>query len=120
MIDNAVSGAFTHRHTPLQIGLALVARDKSIIEVFHGYGVTCSYDEAIRFKSSAAHTAARNTKKLGLSKNAAGLIQVVNDNLDANLLSPNGMQSIHTLVTLVMHTYLTFYMLLILVFYYTN
>ena len=81
--------------------MGLVARDKSIIEVFHDYGVTCTYNEVLHFKSSAAHTAAKNTEKLGLSKSAAGLILVIADNFDANL-SSNGMQSTHALATLVM------------------
>ena len=99
MIGNTVSGACTHRHIPLHIGLGLVAHDKSFIEVFHHYGVTCTYDEVFGFKSSAAHTAARNIEKLGLSKSAARLIQVAADNFDN--FWPNGMQSTHALVTLV-------------------
>ena len=101
MIGNTVTGAVTHRHTMLQIGLGLVAHDKSIIEVLHDYGVTCTYDEVLRFKSSAAHAATRNIEKLGLSQSSGGLIQVVADNFDATISSPNGMQSTHALATLV-------------------
>ena len=93
---------FTNLLTLLQIGL--VVRDKSIIEVLHHYGVTWTYDEMLRFKSSTAHAAARSIEQLGLSQCDAG-IQVIEDNFDATISSPNGLQSTgqstHALATLV-------------------
>ena len=44
-----------------------------------------SNDEVLRFKSSAAHAAARNKETLMISKSDAGLVQVVADGYDANI-----------------------------------
>ena len=68
LLCNIVTVSVTHRPTLLQIALGLVARDKTIIEVFHDYGGTCTYDEVLRFKSSAAHAAAKSIEKLGSHK----------------------------------------------------
>ena len=62
--------------------------------------IWCSYDEVLRFKSSAAHAAAKNREKLGISSTGGGLIQAVADNFDANISSANGLESTHALAIL--------------------
>ena len=62
--------------------------------------VTCSYDEVLCFKSSAAHAAAKNREKIGISSTGGGLIQAVADNFDANISSANGLKSTHALAIL--------------------
>ena len=83
--------------TLLQIGCSVVVRDKSTIEVLHHYGVTCTYNELLRMKSSATHAAARRVEKIGLSQCDAGLIQVIAVNFDATISTSNGLgQSCNT------------------------
>ena len=88
MVGNIVTGAVTNKPTMLQIALGVVVREKT-------------YDEVLRFKSSAAHAAAKSTDKLGISCSTDGLVQVVADNFDANISSPNSVKSTHALAILV-------------------
>ena len=100
MVGNMVTCAVSNNPTLLQIALGVVIREKTNIELLHGLGITSSYDEVLRFKSSAAYAAARNKEKLGISKSDAGLVQVVADNFDATIASPNGIKSTHALAIL--------------------
>ena len=100
MVGNMVTCAITNKPTFLQIALGVFIREKTVIELLHDFGITSSYDEVLRFKSSAAHAAAKNMEKLGISRSDAGLVQVVADNFDANISSPNGVQSTHALAIL--------------------
>ena len=91
-----------HNHpTDLQIDLGVLVRDsKKLIELLHAFGVTCSYDEILRFKKSAAFSAAADMDLLGISQADSGLIQVVADNFDADISSQNGKLSTHSLAVL--------------------
>ena len=100
MTGNMVARAVSNKPTQLQIALGVVLRSKFNIELLHKYGATCSYDEVFRFKSSAAHAAAKNREKLGISSTGGGLIQAVADNFDANISSANGLKSTHALAIL--------------------
>ena len=68
----------------------------------HDFGVTCSYSEVLRFKASAATTAAQdvhsNLRTLTDAKH--GLIQAVADNFNANISSQNCLRSTHALALL--------------------
>jgi len=88
-----------HNHpTDLQIDLGVLVRDsKKLIELLHAFGVTCSYDEILRFKKSAAFSAAADMDLLGISQTDSGLIQVVADNFDVDISSQNGKLSTHSL-----------------------
>lgn len=101
MAGNMVTCAITNKPTLLQIALGVVIREKMNIELLHNLGITCSYDEVLRFKSSAAHAASKDIEKLGIACENTGLIQVVADNFDANISSPNGIKSTHALALLV-------------------
>ena len=57
--------------TLLQIALGVVICEITNIELLHGLGIMSSNDEVLRFKSSAAHAAARNKEKLRISKSDA-------------------------------------------------
>ena len=70
----------------------------------YDYRVTCSYDELLRFKKSAAVTASTDPSKQGISDARQGLIQVVADNFDCDICSPNGKLSTHSLAMIVMQT----------------
>ena len=56
-------------------------RQKSVIECSHTICVTSSYNKILRFKSSAAHGAARNQELVGIRPGSEVLVQCVADNL---------------------------------------
>ena len=56
--------------------------------------VTSSYDEVLRFKSSAARKAGGDSTRRGLFNVRNGLMQTVTDNYDANIFSMNGLKPI--------------------------
>ena len=93
--------AVANMATWLQIALGIVIRDRANIELLHNFGITCTYDETLRFKSSAAPAAAKGIEKLGLSLSDTGHIQMVADNYDAEISSPNGLRSTHALAMLI-------------------
>ncbi len=97
MAGNMVTCAVTNKPTRLQIALGVVIREKMNIELLHDLGITSSYNEVLHFKSSAAHAASEDIRKLGISSENAGFVQVVADNFDANISSANGIRSTHAL-----------------------
>lgn len=100
MAGNMVTCAVTNKPTLLQIAVGVVIREKMNIELLYNLGVTSSYDEVLRFKSSAAHAASKDMENLGISADNTGLVQVVADNFDANISSANGVKSTHALALL--------------------
>ncbi len=100
LIGNMITSTVKNTATTLQIALGIVARDKSIINTLHDFSVTSSYDEILRFKSSAASHTANINKTQGLFNAENGLIQAVIDNYDANISSLNGLKSTHAMALL--------------------
>ncbi len=87
--------------TPLQIALAVLLRDsKELVKAFFDFGVTCSYDELLRFKKSAAFTANANMDLAGLKREIDSLIQGVGDNFDQEISSQNGKLQTHSMALL--------------------
>ena len=87
--------------TPLQIALAVLLRDsKEQVKSFHDFGVTCSYDELLRFKKSVAFDANAKMDITGLKKNEKSLIQGVGDNFDQQIFSQNGKLQTHSMALL--------------------
>ena len=101
LMGNMVTSIVTKRPTTLQVALGVLVRSKSLVETLHEFGVTCTYDEMLRFKSSAAADAAQNSILSGISSSNDGLVQTVADNFDANISSQNGLCSTHALALLV-------------------
>ena len=64
--------------------------------------MTCSYDEILQFKKSAAVSSAKDLAEQGMSDAKHGLVQVVSDNFDTDISSPNGKASTHSLAMIVM------------------
>ena len=89
LIGNIVTGSIANKATALQIALGVVVREKSIIELLHKFGIT-SYTEVLRFRCSKAHAASKSQEHLGMEQNS-GFVQVVADNFDADISSPNGL-----------------------------
>ena len=100
MIGNMVTAAITNRPTPLLVDVSVKIRQRDLIETLYDFGVTCSYDEYLRFKASAASSAAKDRIFHGISHGRNGLVQVVVDNFDTEISSQNGLQSTHSLALL--------------------
>lgn len=98
LIGNIITSALRHKSTDLQIALGILLRDsKTILGYTYDYGITCSYDEILRFKKSAAMIASKEPSVHGISSAEVGLVQTVVDNFDADIHSPNGKLSTHSL-----------------------
>ena len=74
-----------------------MVQGKRLIEHLYEYGVTASYDEALKFKVSAAATSTNKDKSKNLNQNG-GLILGVCDNFDANICTQNGIKQIYSLL----------------------
>lgn len=69
------------------------------MKTMNDFGVTCTYDELLRFKKSVAVEAAKSAELTVISKAKDGLVQVVVDNFDAEMASQNGKLSTHSWFT---------------------
>lgn len=102
LIGKIITSVLTNHATPLQIGLGVFLRDsKNAVMTMSAFRVTCTYDELLRFKRSAATSAARNSELTSISKASDGLVQCVVDNFDADISSQNGKISTHSLAMLI-------------------
>lgn len=92
----------TNQPTSLQIALGVLLRhSKALVNLMHDFGVTCSYDEVLRFKKSPAAAATKEFALSGISSSGLDMVQVVSDNFDADISSQNGKLSTHSLAVLV-------------------
>ena len=79
------------------VALAVMVRQKEVVEHLHEYRVVCSYDELKRFRSSVAfHASSANNSSI-LRHHSEGLVQAVADNFDCNISSMNGLRQTHSL-----------------------
>ena len=65
------------------------------------FRVTCSYDEIVRFKRTAALAATRDMKLSGITQGSLELIQAVAENFDAEISSHNGEITTRSLTMLI-------------------
>ena len=70
------------------------------MKTMNDFGMTCTYDELLRFIKSVAVAAAKSTELTAISKVEDGLVQVMVDNFDADIASQNGKLSTHSLAVL--------------------
>jgi len=96
LIGNIVTNAVSGRFTTLQIALGVVLNKKGLIEQFHNFLASCSYDEVLRLKASAA-VAVSSASLIGNVRAEESLVQLVSDNFDAQMSSQNGLLSTHSL-----------------------
>ena len=68
-----------------------------LVNHFYDFGVTCSYDEILRFKKSAALDATIQSSLSGIFDNHTGLVQAIADNFDAYISAKNGKVSTHSI-----------------------
>lgn len=105
LISNMVTSAILKHPTPLQISLAVYFHRKKTIKFLYDYLVCCSYDELNRFKKSSAKAKYLQVcSERRQPSRADGLVQVIVDNFDANLSSPNGLVSTHEMATIETHS----------------
>jgi len=101
LIGNIITNVLSNNPTNLQIALGNLIRDsKSLINQMYQFRVTCSYDEILRFKKSAALAATKEIQLSGIHQGGVGLIQAVADNFDADISSQNGKMTTHSLAML--------------------
>ena len=102
LIGNMITAAVHNCPTDLQVALGVLFRNsKNHLTHLYKYGVTCSYTEVQRFKRSAAVSATKTQKTHGIANSEDGMIQVVVDNFDTDIYSPNGKLSTHSLAMIV-------------------
>lgn len=102
MIGSVITGVLKSYPTGIQVALGVkMGRSKQCVNLLHEFGVTCSYDEVLRFKRSAASAATKDMALTGISESTSGLLQVVADNFDADIASQ---KTFHTLVSYYNHT----------------
>jgi hypothetical protein len=101
LVRNIITSAIKNHPTPLQIALGVLFHRKKVISHMHDYLVSCSYDEVLRFKrSSAVAKYMQICRERRRPVTVEGLVQVIVDNFDAELSSPNGLVSTHDLAIL--------------------
>ena len=101
LIGNIITSIVQDCSTPLQLALGtLLIRSKSLLNHFREYRVTCSHDEMLRFKKSAAVHSAKAVYLQGVPDNNS-LFQVITDNYDAILHSQSNKLLCHCLATIV-------------------
>lgn len=93
VIGNIITAIVTGNPTDLQIALGVLIRgSKQVINQMYQFGVTCSYDEALRFNTSATVTAAGKMDRAGIVCADVDLVQIIS--------SQNGKMSTHSLAML--------------------
>lgn len=102
LIGNIITSVTSNKFTDLQLALGNLIRDsKTLINNMYHFRITCSYDEILRFKKSAAIAATKDIKLSGIHEGSKGLINSIVDNFDANISSQNGKVSTHSLAMLI-------------------
>ena len=96
LIGNIITSIISNKFTDLQLALGNLMRDsKALMNRMYQFKVTCSYDEILRFKKSAALAANKDIKLSGIHQGSMGLIQTLVDNFDASISSQNGKLATH-------------------------
>ncbi len=86
-LASIITGSLSNHPTHLQVALGVLIRSsKELVNQLHAFGVTCSYDEVLRFKKSAALATTHDACLSGISNASGGLVQVVGDNSDADII----------------------------------
>ncbi|CAH3045352.1 unnamed protein product [Porites lobata] len=63
----------------------IITNSRKLINPFYQFGVTCSYDEILRFKNLQLWPLRKEIKLSGIEQASDGLIQAVADNFDADI-----------------------------------
>ena len=102
LIGNIITNVLSNNPTNLQIALGnLIRVSKSLTNQMYQFRVTCSYDDILHLKKSAALAATKEIQLSGIHEGGVGLIQAVADNFDADISSQNGKMTTHSLAMLI-------------------
>ena len=86
LLGNVITSIVKKRWTDLQVGLAVMVRNKQAVEHLSDYGVVCTYNELLRFRFSAAVFASSLSSQAVLHHCSQGLVQSIADNLTVLLV----------------------------------
>ena len=102
IINSILLSFFTQQSTSLQCMLGGYFRNIPVkrYEKLSKYNITCSYDELKRLRTSSAKFANDNIYHINLPLNDS-LVQIVVDNFDLDLCTPNGKAQTHSLGVIV-------------------
>ena len=101
-LAQCIQSHVTNSYNQTTLGLAVKLHhrfgSKELVTLLHEYGITVTYDEVLRFRTSVAiHTAIQPYTFRGLSRDGGTLASWV-DNYDLNVFTPNGCRATHALV----------------------
>ena len=96
LIGNIVSSCVNKGPTPLQVALSVLLGERNLIEHLYEYGITCSYSEFLRYRTSAA-VDQDDKGCLDVLPHNGGLVQVIADNFDLLISTFNGLKQCHEL-----------------------
>ena len=101
LIGNIVTSIVQNRTTHLQLSLGILFRHSKVTpNHLHDYRVTCTHDEVLRFKKSAAVNSAKDGYLQGVPTTNNELFQVVTDNYDTKMIILNNKLLCHCLTTI--------------------
>ena len=98
--DASIFASSTHLNLLSCLSPVLLRQSKELVKTMNDFGVTCTYDNLLRFKKSVVVVAAKSAELTAISKVEDGLVQVVVDNFDADIASQNNKLSTHSLAVL--------------------
>eukprot|EP00794_Sanderia_malayensis_P004436 gene4436-5029_t len=103
VLDKSSYGiSITKESASMSLALGNLIRDsKLLVNQMYEFRITCSYDEILRFKKSAAFAAIKEMELSGIHTADHGLIQAVAYNFDADISSQNGKVTTHALAMLI-------------------
>ena len=92
----------TQSYNQTSLGLAVKLHhkfgSKELLTILHEYGITVTYDEVLRFRTSAAIFTGKQPYTFRGLKRDDGILSSWVDNYDLNVFTPNGCRESHALV----------------------
>ena len=107
LIGNIVTSQVGNRFTQLTLSLAVMVGKKKKVKTLSKFGAVASYDELIRFRTSAAantNSGSDRTNSQPLQHHSKGLIQSLADNFDCNISSVNGLKQTHSMALMIIQS----------------
>ena len=102
MIGQIILSTVCGHATSLQVALGVMLnQQRNLVDQFHKFGVTCTYNELRRFRISAAVAMDKDDQGIAQFDSNEGLVQVVADNFDTQISSQNGKKVTHGLAMII-------------------
>ena len=77
---------------------------KHLVDQFHKFGITTTYDELRRYRISVASAMEKGDHEIAQFDSKQGLVQTVAENFDTQICSQNGQKSTHGLAMILTQT----------------